>query len=186
MVKKCPLEGDLAPDIDNISIAAPVSKEAFGVDEATLAVDFLASGVLEDEWLTTRVHLNVAKDAVDVKASEWEDLWELAIVLQLGLQEKDFALSRANMAIFRDNVASLVDHESRFVDIYFASFLVLAHQELDETFAVAIKHAHDLLQFKRLAIVVEEFWHEASELAELSVVKPLNAMLVDDAAILVQ
>ena len=89
------------------------------------------------------------------------------------------------MAIPSHNVTLLVDHEACLVDIYFTSTLVLAHQELNEAITVAIKNSHDLLQLKCLAIIVEKFWHETSELSELSKVESLNSKLINYAAILV-
>ena len=119
------------------------------------------------ERLTTRVHLNVTKDPVDIEAREWEDLGELSTILELCLQEENFALSSANMAIMCHDVAPLIHHETSLVNIDLVSVLITPQQELDVAIAVTIEHSHDLLQLKRLPIVVEQFRQKATKLTEL-------------------
>ena len=82
--------------------------------------------VHDQKWLATWVHLDIADDAVDVEASEGEDLGELAIILELGLQEEDFALACADVSLMSHNIASLVDHEASLVDIDLAAFVISA------------------------------------------------------------
>lgn len=134
--------------------------------------------------MTTGIHLDIADDAVDVEAGEWEDLRELS-VLQLSFEEEDLAFTRADMAISRHNVASLVDHKASFVNIDILASLIFAEEQLDVASAITIEDTHDFLQFKCLAIVVEELRHQAAKLTELFPVKALDAILVNDTALLV-
>jgi hypothetical protein len=136
------------------------------------------------DWLTTRIHLDLSNDAIDVETSERENLRELAI-LKLCLQEEDLALASANMAISGHNVTPLIDHKASLVNIDILSALVLTQEQLDVAPAVAIKDSHYLLKLKGLAIVVVELGHEATELAELLPVKPLDSIFVYNAALLV-
>lgn len=153
MIKQCLLENDLASDIDDVAFT--ISEEAFTVDKAALSIDYLPMLILQQERMTTGVHLNVTENTIDVKTSEWEDFWEFTIVLQLGFQEEHFAFSRANMAITGHDVTLLVDHEASLVDIDFVAMFVFTKQKLYIAGAVSVENSHDLLQFKCLAIIVE-------------------------------
>ena len=82
--------------------------------------------VLNQQGLTTGVHLDIADDTIDVKAGEGEDLGELAIVLQLDLQEEDFTLTGADVTIGSHNVASLIDHEAGLVDVDLIATVIAA------------------------------------------------------------
>ena len=133
---------DLATDVDNV--AARVAKEAFGVDKATLAVHRDALLILEKDVLAAGVHLDVAEDAVDVEASEGEDLGEFTIP-QLRLEEEYLTLARANVSISSHDVASLVDHEASFVDKHLVTAVVFAHEQLDLASTVAVEDSHHFL-----------------------------------------
>ena len=90
------------------------------------------------------------------------------------------------MAIASDDVALLVDHEACLVHVHVLATLVFAKQKLNLAVSVPIKDSHNLLKLKCLAIVVVKLGHEASELQELTVVKSLDAVLVDKASLIVQ
>ena len=89
------------------------------------------------------------------------------------------------MAISGHNVTPLVDHEASLVHINILTALVLTQEQLDVAPAVAIKDSHHLLKLKGLAIVVVELGHEATKLAELLPVEPLDSIFVNNAALLV-
>ena len=130
--------------------------------------------------LTSWVHLNVSCDPINVEASEGEDLGDLATFAQLLFEEEHFALSGAHVTIASDNIALFIDHETCLIDIDVLALLVLAKKELDISRSVSVKHSHDLLQLKRLSIVIEKLGHQAAELLELLVVETLDPILVDD------
>ena len=124
MVKQCLLEGKFAADIDDVG--SNVGQVTLGINEPTATVNYLTMCVHDQKWLATRVHLDVADDTVDVEASEGEDFGELAIILELGLQEEDFALACADVSLVSHNVASLVDHEASLVDIDLVAAVISA------------------------------------------------------------
>lgn len=135
--------------------------------------------------MTTWVHLDVSQDAIDVEAGEGEDLGEFAVVLELGLEEENLALSRANMSIMSHNIASSIDHKASLIDIDFISALVSTKQELDASVAVTVEHTHNLLQLESLSIVVEELGHQASKLLELTPIESLDPVFINHTSFLV-
>lgn len=173
-------EDDFATDVNHI--ASLVAQEALFVDEAALAINAVALVVLREDRLTARVHLNVAEHSVDIEAREGEDLGELAI-LELGAKEEDLAFTRANVTVASNDVALLVDHKARLVHVHVLSSLILTQEKLDVATLIPIKDSHDFLQLERLAIVVVQLGHEATELAELLVIESLATVLVDDAVL---
>ena len=124
MVKQCLLEGKFAADIDDV--ASNVGQVTLGINEASATVNCLTMSVHDQKWLTTRVHLDIANDTVDVEASEGEDFGELAIILELGLQDEDFSLAGADVPLVSHNVASLVDHDTSLVDIDLVAAVISA------------------------------------------------------------
>ena len=79
MVKKCLFENQFTTNINDIT--SDVRQESFTIDETTASIDCLTVLIQGQKWLTTRVHLDITDDAIDVKAGEGEDLWELTIIL---------------------------------------------------------------------------------------------------------
>lgn len=135
--------------------------------------------------MATRVHLEVAQDPIDVKAGERQDLWYLTLLAQLLFQEENFAFPSAYMTVSGDDVAPLIHHEAGFVDVDVPALFVFAEEELDFAITVPIEHTHDLLQLERLAVVVVELGHQTTEGLELSVVKALDAIFVNNAALFI-
>ena len=137
---------------------------------------FLGSLAMND-GITGWVHLNVAQDAVDVEAGEWEDFGELS-VLQLIVEEENFPLSRADMAVLIDDVTLMVDHETCFVYIHIIALIILSIQQLDLAIAVSVEDAHYFLDLECLACICVELGHEAAELLELLGVKSFGSVTI--------
>ena len=89
------------------------------------------------------------------------------------------------MTITSYNIAFLVDHESCLINIDILSLFIFTQHDFNFALVVPIENSHDFLKLEGLAIVVEKFRHKSSKSLELAIVKTLDPVFVNHAALLV-